>query len=282
MGDVRYGKHTFDETVGQYYGSYLFPPVAEDPEPQCSYNMFWPCIGNHDYTGKSRQASTLDAFFEYFKALEGQPFYDLLLGCDGMKIGEDSPDSYPLLHFFALCSDPRFLEAGTNSLEQAQWLTKKAQESRALWKVVVYHQPSYSSQMISPAAGKWPAQEKPRNCERTIDPHIFSGLGINAVLSGHMHVYERQERQGIPFIINGIGGDSFYKFDDAHPCPESRCRYAEEHGAMFIKCDPTRLSLAFFNTSGACVDSVDLSKEIQLYRASSLHNLQALLYARYF
>jgi|GEM_PF-1826063 len=262
LGDVRYGKKTFDQTVGPYYSGYIYPYTGEFEGSNCPYNRFWPCIGNHDFSGR-RSKSTLEPFFKYFQALGNKPFYDLSIGCDGMRIVGDS-QQYPLLHLFVLCSDPRFLDSRRE--EQEQWIIEKASTSRALWKIVIYHQPSYSSRMISPAAGRWPEEVKERNCERTIDPELLHGLGVSAVFAGHMHVYERFDQQGVPFVINGVGGESFYKFDDPSPCAESRCRYAEEHGAILMRCSPTDLSFAFCNTSGVCVDRARLSKEIQLYR----------------
>lgn len=233
---------TIDRNIGSLYSQYIFPYNGEYPQPPVNRNRFWPCIGNHDF-GKNKDARP---YFEYFPALNAQFYYDFIQGA---------------IHFFSVCSDRKYPDGISPQSKQLFWLKEKVQSSQASWKIVYYHHPTYSSCATTPGWGKWPSAHLEKNDERRIDLPFFD-WGVSAVLSGHLHLYERIEIEGIPYITNGLGGDeSYYTFCDKHrPDPESKVRFEGENGAMLIEGNNKELSFKFMTISGKTIDNFSLKK----------------------
>ena len=81
----------------------------------------------------------------------------------------------------------------------------------------------------------------------------FADWGANAVLSGHDHSYERLLVDGIPYIVNGLGGGEIYAFRT--PLPQSIVRYNTTYGAMLVTATQTQLTFEFYTRRGVLVDT---------------------------
>ncbi|MBN8246555.1 MAG: metallophosphoesterase, partial [Verrucomicrobia bacterium] len=95
----------------------------------------------------------------------------------------------------------------TESATQAAWLKRRLAASTARWKIVILHHPPYNS---APGA---------ENSQYTFARWPYRAWGATAVISGHVHNYERLEMPDpdanlqpdygtptIPYIVNGAGG----------------------------------------------------------------------------
>jgi len=80
--------------------------------------------------------------------------------------------------------------------------------------------------------------------------------GATAVLSGHDHLYERLEANGIPYFVNGAGGRRLYRIGSGEP--ESVVRYNQDYGAMRIQADESCINFSFFNRDEVLIDSLTL------------------------
>jgi predicted MPP superfamily phosphohydrolase len=81
--------------------------------------------------------------------------------------------------------------------KQVEWLEKELAGDTSEWKVCFMHHPPYSS------ARKHGSDTQVRE---VLEP-IFVKYGVNVVLSGHDHVYERVKPQkGIYYFVSGAGG----------------------------------------------------------------------------
>lgn len=81
--------------------------------------------------------------------------------------------------------------------EQLQWLTNELQHSTAAWKIAYFHHPLYSD-------GKRHGSDT--DLRGVLEP-LFEKYGVNVVLSGHDHVYERVAPQnGIVYFVLGNSG----------------------------------------------------------------------------
>ena len=80
----------------------------------------------------------------------------------------------------------------------------------------------------------------------------FAEWGASAVLTGHVHNYERLEHEGIPYFVNGLGGNRKYRTVKVNP--KSKVRYGLEHGAMRISGNSRRIVFEFVNTLGQTID----------------------------
>lgn len=95
--------------------------------------------------------------------------------------------------------DIAFYSLNSNYMDkkQVKWLEDELSRETAKWKVMFCHHPPYSS------AKKHGSDEQLRE---VVEP-IFLKYGVDVVLTGHDHVYERVKPQkGIYYFVSGAGG----------------------------------------------------------------------------
>ena len=81
--------------------------------------------------------------------------------------------------------------------KQVQWLEDQLSHETADWKVMFFHHPPYSSAKKHGSDGQ---------LREVVEP-IFLKYGVDVVLSGHDHVYERiKPQKGIYYFVSGAGG----------------------------------------------------------------------------
>jgi predicted phosphodiesterase len=84
---------------------------------------------------------------------------------------------------------------------QLDWLQHQLSESNAKWKIPYFHHPLYSD-------GRFHGPDL--DLRKLLMP-MFEKYGVNVVLSGHEHVYERfKPEDGIYFFIVGNSGELRY------------------------------------------------------------------------
>lgn len=89
------------------------------------------------------------------------------------------------------------LDSNYMSAQQLTWLQEELQKSTAAWKIAYFHHPLYSD-------GKRHGSDT--DLRRVLEP-IFKTYGVNVVLAGHDHVYERITPQdGIIYFVLGNSG----------------------------------------------------------------------------
>ncbi|MCB0034932.1 MAG: metallophosphoesterase [Anaerolineales bacterium] len=210
MGDNNYPDgemETFDRNVGQYYGSYIYPYVGEQRwAGRETKNRFFPSIGNHDWRTEAAQP-----YFDYF------PIFDSHVNTRSSSHERYYDFVWEGVHFFVLNSVKAEPDGVDVDSVQAQWLQEQLASSTAAWQIVYFHHPPYSSGGHgSSEYMQWP----------------FAEWGVDAVLSGHDHHYERLEVDGIPYFVNGVGGHSVRPIRS--PLPESRKQFDTDLGAMLL------------------------------------------------
>lgn len=181
-----------------------------------------PCPGSSDWA----VGSNLSAYLAYFASLENQRYYCARFGC---------------LEFFMLDSsslEPDGIAAGTlnSSLVPAggslqwRWFVRAITGSKATWKIVVFHDPPYSSS--TGLSGGNPVLR-----------WQFKQLGADVVIAGRARNYERLVIDGIPYLVNGAGGQSLQVFNT--PLASSVVRYSANFGALRLVVRPERLTGEF-------------------------------------
>jgi hypothetical protein len=225
-GDNNYpsgGADTIDANIGQYFHDFICP-YRGGYGPGANRNRFFPALGNHDWY-------TLGAapYLDYFALPGKERYYDLVWGD---------------VHFFALDSDPNEPDGVSADSVQAQWLKNRLASSPARWQLVTMHHPPYSSgPHLSTTYMQWPYKE----------------WGVDLVLGGHDHIYERITVDGLPYVVTGLGGASIYSFTAT--VAGSDLQYNAKYGAALIEADATRLSMRFYTGDGEKVDELSLGTE---------------------
>ena len=192
--------------------------------------------GNHEY-----HTPHAGAFFAYFCGSSGVPFE----GYYSFSIGR--------WHVVALNSncggdldvdgDPSrdFGGCGADS-PQASWLRADLAAHPSPCTLAMWHHPRHSSSSEGSARtmqGLW---------------EILAAHGVDLVLNGHAHAYERfapmdangqrDDVHGIRAIIVGTGGSSLSSFDDDAPV-HGDVRDATSHGVLQLELRPTSYAWAF-------------------------------------
>ena len=207
---------------------------------------FWPVLGNHDVDNyvKLRPQGRFEEelpYFQYFLHLNGSAYYDRRLDS---RWSPDRPD-IPSLHLFAIDS------TATASMleEQRLWVSAGLRASPADYRIVVMHHAPFSSSGHHEAAVelRWP----------------FAEWGASAVLSGHVHAYERVEREedgGMPYVVNGLGGiDKLYEVAICDAVTRgSQFRYDAAHGFLMAYFGKSWAGFCFHSMADGVVDSFNV------------------------
>ena len=213
---------TIDPNIGQYYSKFI-SPYSGSYGAGAATNNFFPSAGNHDWD------SNLIPYQAYFALPGNERYYDFVKGP---------------VHFFVLDSDSREPDGITPTSRQATWLQARLATSTSPWRLVYMHHPPYSSSGVhgSTPSLQWPYQQ----------------WGISAVLSGHDHTYERIMKNGLPYFVNGLGGNSsIYPFGT--PVAGSVVRYNSDYGAMLVDATDSAITFQFINRNNAGIDTFTLN-----------------------
>lgn len=222
--------------IGQYFHEYIGNYMGSSG-PGAAVNQFFPTPGDHDWGDTCDDPSGLDDYLAYFTLptdnSNNERYYDF-------RIGD--------VHFFSLHSLEGCEPNGvTEDSAQAMWVRQAALASDARIKVAYFHNPPYSSgarHIDGGAHMRWP----------------FDEWGFDLVMSGDDHVYERVERDGVVYIVNGLGGVEQHEFV-ATPVEGSLFRYAEEFGALRLDVTDAGITGTFFNVDGGMVDTFTIEAE---------------------
>jgi len=226
VGDNNYpngAAATIDQNIGKYYYQFISPYTGQYGIGSTT-NLLFPVMGNHDW-----DSSKGKPYLTYFALPGNERYYDIAIGP---------------VRVFALDSDEREPDGATADSKQGQWLRATMSASRSCWDIVVAHHSPYSSgqhQGSSPWM-QWP----------------FRAWGADLVLSGHDHLYERLLVGGLPYIVNGLGGESLHPFGTT--VAGSQVRYNADYGALLVDANKSQLLLRFYSRAGHLIDAYTLRK----------------------
>jgi hypothetical protein len=139
--------------------------------------------------------------------------------------------------FFAL--DSNYMDP-----EQVTWLDRQLAASDATWKICFFHHPLYSD-------GKTHGPSV--DLRKQLEP-IFLARGVNLVLSGHEHFYERLKPQkGINYIVLGNSGQ--LRPHDIRPSPDTEKSFDTDRSFLLVEIAGSQLYFQAVSRTGETVDS---------------------------
>jgi 3',5'-cyclic AMP phosphodiesterase CpdA len=178
-------------------------------------------LGNHDYDAGDRGAYELD-----------------LLGM-------------PSRYYTRRVGNVQLFLLDSNEVSDAQtsWLEQRLKGSKARWKVAVFHHPPYNC-----------GRHSPNEAVQAEWVPLFERYGVDLVLSGHDHNYQRfSAKNGVTYVIHGGGGAGLY---DIESCPSSHPPLAfavSAHGFLSVVAKNVRLWVTAIGLDGRRVDRVKLA-----------------------
>jgi tartrate-resistant acid phosphatase type 5 len=227
-GDNNYprgGADTIDANVGQYYAAFIAPYKGRFG-PGAARNRFFPSLGNHD-----THADGGRTYRTYFTLPGNGRYYEFTAGS---------------VAFFALDSDVDEPDGYGPRSRQARWFRAALAAARSCWRIAYFHHPPYASSGKEQPRMRWP----------------FDRWGVDVVLSGHEHAYERLAAGGVTYFIVGLSGAEIDRFQAMSPASERR--FNGDHGAMLVTADGGMLTFRFVTQDGTVVDEYRREKRCDL------------------
>ena len=284
LGDNAYGNGINDGTQSCYQTA-LFDQMYS---AVISRTICWPATGNHDYNNHI-PFSPSPAYFDVFS-----------LPTNGEAGGVPSNTekyysyNYGNIHFIVLDS---YDEDRSPSSTMVQWLTQDLQQNTQDWTIAYWHHPPYTKGSHDSDNSNFLDGE----CEdmrESILP-ILEQYGVDLVLNGHSHSYERSylidSHYGTSssliqsMILNegtgGLNGECPYrketKYNKSHkgtvyavvgcsgklssvssswPHPVMNQYNAQQLGSMMVTVENNQLTAEFIGTLGEVIDQFSIVK----------------------
>lgn len=147
------------------------------------------------------------------------------------------------VRFFVLDSD--YIDP-----KQLDWVTAELKKSTDEWKIAYFHHPLYSS------AGRHGSETDLR---LVLEP-LFVKYGVNAVFSGHDHIYERVKPQkGIYYFVSGAAGQ--LRKGDLRRSALTDAGYDLDMSFMLVEIDKEKMSVQAISRTGRTVDTATLPRQ---------------------
>jgi Calcineurin-like phosphoesterase len=213
---VAVGDNIYPNGSARYFTKHFEQPFAALLKESVSFHAV---LGNHDVQ-EGRQDQCQYPLFN----MGGRNYYTLKQG-DG------------LLDLF-------MLDSTDCDAAQIGWLEQQLKGSTARWKLAVLHHPLYSS-------GKKHGSDL--NLRRKLEP-LFVRYGVNAVFSGHDHIYERTvPQQGIHYFVTGAGGENRRGGVDLKSSFRA-ASFDEDNHFMLVEAEHNQISFQAISETGTIID----------------------------
>jgi hypothetical protein len=178
-----------------------------DPDWGRMKSRIRPAVGNHEY-GTAGAAG----YFDYFGSAAGKPgegWYSYDLGA---------------WHVVVLNSNCELVGCDSGS-PQLDWLHADLARADAGCLLAYWHHPRWSSGRHGSDALVQPFWDE------------LERFGVDVILNGHDHTYERVEADGVAQFVVGTGGRSLYPFTKP-ALPTTQVRTDQAYGALWLALSP--------------------------------------------
>jgi hypothetical protein len=191
------GDNAYNEGTDEEYQLAMFEDMFEE---QMKNTVIWPAPGNHDLRS-------------YMSSVQQAPYYQIFTvpvngEAGGMPSGTEAYYSYDYgnIHFISLDSygTPR-----DSTAAMAAWLKNDLASTDQKWIIAYWHHPPYSKGSHDSDNQSEPESQKMIEMRRMIIP-LLEQRGVDLVLTGHSHNYERS------FLIHGFYCFSSEFLDQPH------------------------------------------------------------------
>ncbi|MCB0560178.1 MAG: metallophosphoesterase [Phaeodactylibacter sp.] len=275
------GDNAYDDGSDSQYQDAIFENMYED---QLIHSVLWSTPGNHDYYSASAATQT-GPYFDIFSFPKNGEAGGLASGTEAYYSFD-----YANIHFVVLDSHDSGRKPGDPMLI---WLENDLNATVQDWTIVFFHHPPYSK-----GSHDSDIREEMIDMRENILP-ILEAAGVDLVLSGHSHSYERsyliQGHYGYantfqPSMIlddgNGrVDGNGAYQKEEIGPNAEAGSVYvvagssgkvsdgtplnhpvmyynAHALGSLSLEVNDKRLDLKFIGTDGNVSDYFTIQKYV--------------------
>lgn len=184
LGDNAYWSGTDVEYQNKFFDGF-YNEIFEN-------TVIWPAPGNHDYYSASVPMTPTAPYFDIFNIPS-----DAECGGIASQMKQYYSFDYGNIHFVSLDS---YGVSRSDTSGMADWLRQDLANNDLLWTIAFWHHPPYSKGSHDSDNMGGSDSELPEMRENILP--ILENYGVDLVLSGHSHSYERSK------LINGHYGPS--------------------------------------------------------------------------
>jgi hypothetical protein len=272
-GWIWLGDNAYSTGTDQEYQDKVF-----DVYPNQLQNIpLFPALGNHDYA-QSGYLSTASRTTNF-------PYFSIFTLPTGSGTEKYYSTNYGNVHFIALDSYGSY---NSPSSTMYNWLISDLINNTQQWTIAYFHHPPYSK-------GSHDSDDSDElvDMRNNIVP-LLESYGVDLVLSGHSHSYERsffinghygdentfdstylvqsgggpyhkltRNSAGTVYVVCGVSG----KISSTSPGYPHRAMYAStvsEYGSMLIDVTGTSLTASFLTSGGIIEDSFTITKPLNI------------------
>jgi predicted phosphodiesterase len=156
--------------------------------------------------------------------------------------------------------DVEFFVLDSNYMDppQLKWVEENLQKSKAKWKIAYFHHPLYSNGRT----------HGPDLDLRTRLRPFFQAYGVNAVFSGHEHVYERvRAEDSIHYFILGNSGKLMtHDFRSSEGMEKG---FDTDQSFMLVEIAADKLTFQTISRRGETIDSGSVDRQVRSNSAST-------------
>jgi len=135
-----------------------------------------------------------------------------------------------------------FTDFGPGS-EQYGWLEERLAANTQPWLFVYFHIPPYSS-----------VQDDLEDDVRQALPPLFERYGVDVVFNGHKHNYERNEVNGLTYVVTAGGGAPLYAMQEREP---TQVAFVLAHHFVLLEIDGDHLQATVISSEGQVLDEFE-------------------------
>jgi predicted phosphodiesterase len=211
-------------------------------------------LGDNMY-GSQKAQDFVAKFEQPYKALldSGIKFYAALGNHDNQENRFYKPWNMNGERYYTYTKkNVRFFVLDSDYLDRPQldWLENELKKSSDDWKVVYFHHPLYSS------GGRHGSEVD----LRVILEPLFLKYGVNAVFSGHDHIYERiKPQKGIYYFVSGSAGQ--LRRGDLKRSELTELGFDQDQSFMLVEIDKDAMAIQVLSRTGKTVDTATLPRQ---------------------
>ncbi|MEW6753062.1 MAG: metallophosphoesterase [Candidatus Latescibacterota bacterium] len=136
--------------------------------------------------------------------------------------------------------------------EQYEWLLEQLRAERRRFTLAAFHHPPFTSGPHGRLQADGTPREGPMDQGQRFLVPLFERYGVDLVVNGHDHLYERSHKDGVYYVVSGGAGAPLYEVDSA-PNPYQQVAVATHH-YLGIDVDRASMTVSAVDAQGELVD----------------------------
>jgi predicted phosphodiesterase len=213
-------------------------------------------LGDNIYGGKSQQDFVRKFELPYKPLLDtGVKFYASIGNHDDPNERLYKPFNMSGARYYSFKKgNATFFALDSNYMDSSQidWLERELQTTNTPWKICFLHHPLYSD-------GRYHGPDL--DLRAHLEP-LFEKYGVDVVLSGHDHIYERiKPEHGIYYFVLGNSGE--LRYHDLRVSSDTAGGFDTDRDFMLVEIAGDKLDFQTISRAGQVVDSGVIERTVR-------------------